>query len=283
MDTLDLMWSNTDFPYMCLRDEVRTLSFRKAIGNVVKKNDRVVDVGAGSGILSFFAAEAGAKIVYAVEVEHMLASALRKSARANGLQDVIEVVEGDILKVYLPTNIDVLIAEIIETGLLDELQVPALNVLRERGIISDKTRIIPSQYKTYLQLIHTSHTYYGFKILAPKHEWPFYRAKDTGWCPASFEPVSEPIEIQSIDFSMGMIDEEIRVTADFALTSHLPANAIKISGLLTLSDGVFLGPTNALNGDKILPIEPICASDIVRLVVNYRMGGGLGSFQMQRP
>ena len=31
------IWSNTDFPYMCLKDEVRTTAFREAIRTVVLK------------------------------------------------------------------------------------------------------------------------------------------------------------------------------------------------------------------------------------------------------
>ena len=54
---------------------------------------------------SFFAAEAGAKKGYAVEIEHVLAQQLRKSIELNNLSNVVEVIEGDILKVDLPKGV----------------------------------------------------------------------------------------------------------------------------------------------------------------------------------
>ena len=55
------IWSNSIYPYECLLDFKRTKAFQAAIRAVVKEGAIVLDAGAGSGILSFFAAQAGAK------------------------------------------------------------------------------------------------------------------------------------------------------------------------------------------------------------------------------
>ena len=52
------------------------------------KDKIVVDVGCGSGILSLFAAKAGAKRVYAIEASGV-AEAARKIIEKNGMQGVV--------------------------------------------------------------------------------------------------------------------------------------------------------------------------------------------------
>jgi predicted RNA methylase len=120
-------WAPADFPYPCLVDTRRTEAFGSAIRATVRAGDVVVDAGSGSGILAFFAASAGAACVYAVEIDPVLASWLERSVRANGLADTVHVICGDIGTVRLPTAVDVCICEMLDTGLLDETQVLALN------------------------------------------------------------------------------------------------------------------------------------------------------------
>lgn len=67
-----------------LQDSVRTTAYQRAIlENPADFQDKVVmDVGAGNGILSFFAAQAGARKVYAIEASNMV-DCLKQVVRAS--------------------------------------------------------------------------------------------------------------------------------------------------------------------------------------------------------
>lgn len=95
-----------------LQDFVRTYTYQRAILNNIDdfKDKVVLDVGAGSGILSFFAVQAGAKKVYAVEASSMAVFA-KKLVRSNQVQDRITVISGKIEEIELPERVDVIISE----------------------------------------------------------------------------------------------------------------------------------------------------------------------------
>lgn len=274
------IWSNTDFPYMCLKDEARTLAFRGAIRAVVRPGDVVIDVGAGSGILSFFAAEAGAGRVYAVEIDPVSAAALRRSIMLNPVvADRVCVVEGDAAVVELPRAADVVVAEIIETGLLDEQQVPVLNALRRRGVIADATRLVPATYQTTLQLVMSDHRYYGFVIAAPKHEWPFY-SSGPGWHPTAITAASDVLAATFVDFAAGPVNEHVAGEIDVEIDPDATVNAVRLAGRIGLSKGHTLGPSHAVNGDKILPISEFHGVSRATLRWRYRMGAGLAALEL---
>ncbi|XP_017793432.1 PREDICTED: histone-arginine methyltransferase CARMER isoform X1 [Habropoda laboriosa] len=95
-----------------MQDYIRTSTYQRAIlGNLSDFKDKVVlDVGAGSGILSFFAVQAGAKKVYAVEASNM-ANHAELLVAANNLSDKIIVIAGKIEEIDLPEIVDCIVSE----------------------------------------------------------------------------------------------------------------------------------------------------------------------------
>ena len=95
-----------------MQDYIRTSTYQKAIlSNCDDFKDAVVlDVGAGSGILSFFAVQAGAKKVYAVEASSMAKHA-EQLVYHNKLQNKITVIPGKIEEICLPEMVNIIISE----------------------------------------------------------------------------------------------------------------------------------------------------------------------------
>ncbi|XP_030625760.1 histone-arginine methyltransferase CARM1 [Chanos chanos] len=104
-----------------LQDYLRTATYQKAILlNEIDFKDKVVlDVGCGTGILSFFAVQAGAKKVYAVEASSVARYA-EILVKSNNLSDRITVLSGKIEEVSCPEKVDVIISEPIGYMLLNE-------------------------------------------------------------------------------------------------------------------------------------------------------------------
>lgn len=75
-----------------IEDEPRTLAYKQAImqNKEYFKDKVVMDVGCGTGILSIFCAQAGAKKVFAVEASN-LANLAREIVKENNYENVIEV------------------------------------------------------------------------------------------------------------------------------------------------------------------------------------------------
>jgi enediyne biosynthesis protein CalE3 len=108
-----------DYHRELLGDERRTHAYREAIRRVVRPGDIVLDIGCGSGVLSFFACQAGASRVFALEKGH-IADAATMLVRHLGLADRVTVLHEESTKVDLPTPVDVLVTETMGALGLDE-------------------------------------------------------------------------------------------------------------------------------------------------------------------
>ncbi|KAM3919675.1 protein arginine N-methyltransferase 3 [Leptodactylus fuscus] len=96
-----------------LKDAVRTESYRNFMyqNSDLFKDKVVLDVGCGTGILSMFAARAGAKKVYAVDQSEIVYQAM-DIIRLNKLEDRISLIKGRIEEIDLPEEkVDIIISE----------------------------------------------------------------------------------------------------------------------------------------------------------------------------
>jgi precorrin-6B methylase 2 len=132
---------------MMLADQHRNSRFREAIEAVVRPGDVVTDVGAGTGLLSMFAARAGARKVYALE-SGMIAFIARRIIALNGMSDVIEVVQTSSLAFEPPEPSDVVISETLGYAVLDERFRPTVVDARERMLRPGGT-LIPAAVNIY--------------------------------------------------------------------------------------------------------------------------------------
>ncbi len=85
----------------------------------VEPDDTVIDVGCGSGVLSFVAAKLGAKRVFGVDLSPPAVEAARENAALLGLQDVCEFRQGDLLEPVRDVRASVLIGDV--SGIPDEI------------------------------------------------------------------------------------------------------------------------------------------------------------------
>jgi SAM-dependent methyltransferase len=146
------MYAEFEIHRTMICDRVRTGAFRRAIDSVVRPGDIVLDVGAGSGILSVFAARAGATRVYAVE-RTSAAVLAQELAAANGVADIVQVIHGDVTDVELPERVDVIVSEWLGGFGIDEGMLVPVIVARDRWLKPGGV-MIPRLVTAWAALVH---------------------------------------------------------------------------------------------------------------------------------
>lgn len=120
-----------------LKDQTRTLAYRSAIFQNASmfKGKVVLDVGCGTGILSMFAARAGAKHVIGVDMSNIINMA-RKIVDLNGFSDKITLIQGKMEEIELPfPKVDIIISEWMGYFLLYESMLDTVLYARDRYLV----------------------------------------------------------------------------------------------------------------------------------------------------
>jgi Arginine methyltransferase oligomerization subdomain/Ribosomal protein L11 methyltransferase (PrmA) len=126
-----------------LRDRHRVSAYDRAIREVVRPGDVVVDVASGTGILGLLACRAGASRVYAIE-QSSIAGLARQIAKANGFEHIITSVRGYSRLVTIPERADVVVCDQIggfglEAGIFELAKDVRQRFLRPGGTLVPST------------------------------------------------------------------------------------------------------------------------------------------------
>lgn len=171
-----------------LKDKPRQRAYKDAIfsNKELFQGKIVLDVGAGTGILSIWCAKAGAKKVYAVEASN-LSNLAKEVVAENGFQDVIEVHHSKIEDFELPANqgkVDIIISEwmgfyLLHEGMLDSVIFARDKFLKQDGLIFPDKAIIylticslPSLFDCYEELDGVKMASFGKLLRLQKSKKP---------------------------------------------------------------------------------------------------------------
>ncbi len=209
-----------------LSDSVRTQSYRDAIvQNPHLFRDKVVmDIGCGTGILSMFCVQAGAKHVYAMECSAIVEQA-RKIAEANGMADKITFIQGKVEEVELPEGVetvDVIVSEWMGYFLLYESMLNTVIFARDKWLAADGV-VMPDKAIMYLAAIEDGEykrekinfwdSVYGFDMSCIK---PLAMAEPLVDCVDPTAVISEPFPIKVLNMKTVTV-EDLAFTAEYAL------------------------------------------------------------------
>lgn len=143
-----------------LHDHKRNSAYRAALEQVVRPGDHVLDIGAGSGLLSMIAARAGAAKVTACELNPAVAAVAERAVARNGFADRITIVPRYSTEVELERDVgarvDVIVQEIIGPDLLCEGVLPALADAVPR-FLKPGGHVVPERAHVRIALAHFSH------------------------------------------------------------------------------------------------------------------------------
>jgi protein arginine N-methyltransferase 1 len=148
-----------------IKDKVRTETYRAAIldNRHLFKDKVVLDVGCGTGILSMFCAQAGAKHVYGIDCSGIIDQA-RSIVKRNGFEKQITLIKGKAEEVELPfpenpkdqRQVDIIVSEWMGYFLLYESMLDTVIFARDKWLVPDGV-ILPDKAVMYLCAVEDAH------------------------------------------------------------------------------------------------------------------------------
>lgn len=265
------------YHYNMLTNPERMAAFRAAIELSVPAGAKVLELGGGTAVLSYFAAQRASK-VWCVEKNPEMVREARRILALNPGSERVELVEADAYDYLPPEPVDVVICEMLHVGMLREKQIPVIESFKRNYLAkfgAPLPRFVPEAFIQAVQPLQQSFDFDGY--YAPS---AFFQN------PAEAQPRSEELGKPTI-YQMAIYEaplpDDCNWQGEIAIEQDGTLNALRfITKNLVAIDEVGQRTVDWFGHYLVLPLpEPLAVKAGQRLAVafDYRPGDPISALQ----
>ena len=260
-----------------LMDSNRMQGFKAAIDHVVFPGAKVLELGGGTGVLSWFAA-AKADKVWCVEFNPDMVNEANRLLSQNVNGHKVEVIHADAFEYLPPEPVDIVICEMIHVAMLREKLLEVIENFKQRYLAKFGGPLpifMPEAIVMAVQPVQQDYRFEGYHA-------PIVQFQETTVIYVGTSQLAQPTVYSIIDFTqpIGMVIEWQGV---FTIEKDGNLNALRFITKNILSVVQEQSSTiDWLNHYMVLPLPAtidVKAGDIVDVNFRYRAGGSIASLQ----
>ncbi|PWF43933.1 methyltransferase domain-containing protein [Massilia glaciei] len=260
-----------------LMDQQRMRGFKAAIDYAVRPGAVVLELGGGTGVLSWFAAAKAAR-VYCVEFNPDLVAASRKSLALNPDGQRVQVIHADAFEYLPPEPVDLVICEMLHVGLLREKQLELIESFKRRYLAhfgGSLPVFLPEAVIMAVQPVQQEYHFEGFYA-------PIVQFQQTGVAHPGTLELAGPVVYSIVDFSQA---NELRIAWEGSMVVDKDGvvNALRFIGKNILAVVQARSSTiDWLNDYMTVPLEnpvQVRAGQTLQLAFAYRAGASIAALQ----
>lgn len=260
-----------------LQDQNRMHGFKSAISYAVKPGAKVLELGGGTGVLSWFAA-AKAEKVYCVEFNPDMVKEARKMLALNPNGHKVEVIHADAFEYLPPEPVDVVICEMIHVAMLREKQVEVIESFKRRYLQrfgGPLPIFLPEAVIMAVQPLQQEYDFEGFYA-------PIVQFHETNAVYSGTTEMAQPAVYSIIDFNQPneltyqwqgkfVVERDGSINAMRFITKNILAVVNEQSTTIDWLNHYMTLPL-------ALPVR-VCEGDVLQLSFQYRAGASIPSLQ----
>ncbi len=254
------------YHYEMVSDNKRVIPFRNALMRVCT-GKRVFESGVGSGIMTILAAKAGAKKVYAVDIDPKVIEIARRNVERSGYGKIIQLMHKNTLTVTPKDldgeKVDVVIAENLSTWQVTEPQIILMNHINQNIAKPNAVRL-PTIIFNYFELTQTKYHFHG-AVNIRTHFFQFTGIRKP-------KILSDKVLFTQIDMrkiNPPQIEKKVRVR----VREDGMLNSLRLTSPLQVYEEITFNASDSLMPAVVVPLKedlPVKRGNTVELEIKYR-------------